>query len=133
MRRPSLARWPGRLLLASAMGLGLAGCASAPALTEAQSRQALTAGVSTKADVAQVLGSAKVNAFDSGYEVWTYRYKAGLPVFAGFLPVVGTLATLADATTRERELAILFDPSGVVRKYTLREAPSSAERLVGAR
>jgi hypothetical protein len=133
MRRPSIARWPRRLLLASAIGLGLAGCASAPALSEAQSRQALTAGVSTKADVAQVLGSAKVNAFDSGYEVWTYRYKAGLPVFAGFLPVVGTLATLADATTRERELAILFDPSGVVRKYTLREAPSPAERLVGAR
>jgi hypothetical protein len=133
MRRPSLARWPGRLLLASTLVVGLAGCASAPALTEAQSRQALTAGVSTKADVAQVLGNARVNAFDSGYEVWTYRYKAGLPVFAGFLPVVGTLATLADATTRERELAILFDPSGVVRKYTLREAPSTAERLVGAR
>lgn len=133
MRRPSLARWPGRLLLAGALAIGLAGCASAPALTEAQSRRALTAGVSTKADVAQVLGDGKVNTFDSGYEVWTYRYKAGLPVFAGFLPVVGTLATLADATTRERELAILFDPSGVVRKYTLREAPSSAERLVGAR
>lgn len=133
MRRPSLARWPGRLLLLGALAIALAGCASAPALTEAQSRQALTAGVSTKADVAQVLGNAKVNAFDSGYEVWTYRYKAGLPVFAGFLPVVGTLATLADATTRERELAILFDPAGVVRKYTLREAPSTAERLVGAR
>ena len=127
-----------RVAMAAGMALGLGGCAmlglydGAP-LTEAASREALTAGVSTRADVARVLGTAQVNTFDSGYEVWTYRYKAGLPVFAGFLPGIGALANLADATTRERELVILFGPDGCVRKYRLREAPSGVERLVGAR
>jgi hypothetical protein len=126
-----------RLAAVAGLAVGLGGCAmlglydGAP-LTEAATRQALTAGVSTRADVARVLGTAKVNTFDSGYEVWTYRYKAGLPVFAGYLPGVGALASLADATTRERELVILFGPDGFVRKYRLREAPSRAERLVGS-
>ena len=127
---------PMRLVVVAGMALGLAGCgtlglyAGAP-LTQEVTRQALTPGVSTKADVARVLGHARVNRFDSGYEVWAYDYKAGLPMFAGFVPVVGTLAALADATTRERELAILFDRDGVVRKYRLREAPSQLERAAG--
>ena len=127
-----------RLAAVAGLAAGLGGCAllglyDGTPLTEASTRQALTAGVSTRADVARVLGTAKVNTFDSGYEVWTYHYKAGLPVFAGFLPGVGALASLADATTRDRELVILFGPDGFVKKYRLREAPSGVERLVGAR
>jgi len=127
-----------RIAAAAGLLLGLAGCgalglyAGAP-LSEDVTRQALTPGVSTKADVGKALGRARVNRFDSGYEVWVYDYKAGLPVFAGFVPVLGTVAGLADAATRDRELAILFDPAGVVRKYRLREAPSRVERMVGAR
>ena len=54
----------------------------------------------------------------------------GLPMFMGALPVIGPLASGVDAVTSERELAILFDPQGVVSKYRLREAPSTVERLL---
>lgn len=123
------------LALAASLALGISGCASlgmgaAKPLTENGVRQALTIGASTKADVTRAMGDAKVNTFRSGYEVWIYNYKAGLPMFVGFLPVVGTLATVIDASTRDRELAILFDKDGIVRKYRLREAESRVERLL---
>ena len=124
-----------QLALAGSLVFGMSGCASlgmgaARPLTEEGTRQALTIGVSTKADVTTVMGDAKVNTFRSGYEVWVYNYKAGLPMFMGFLPVVGTLATVVDASTRDRELAILFDKDGIVRKYRLRESESQVERLL---
>lgn len=124
-----------QLALAGGFSLGVAGCASlgmgaAKPLTEEGTRQALTIGVSTKADVTRIMGDAKVNSFASGDAVWVYSYKAGLPMFVGFLPVVGTLASVVDASTRDRELAILFDQEGIVRKYRLREAESQLEQLL---
>ena len=124
-----------QLALAGSLVLAMSGCASfgtgaARPLTEEGVRQALTTGASTKADVSTVMGDAKVNTFRSGYEVWVYDYKAGLPMFVGFLPLVGTLASVADASTRDRELAILFDKDGIVRKYRLRESASQVERLL---
>jgi len=60
-------------------------------------------GTSTKADVSSALGEAIVIPFDSGYEVWVYRW-------AG-----------PDGTTRSAsELVVLFDPSGRVTKLRVR-------------
>src|SRR5205085_12056154 len=60
-------------------------------------------GRSTKADVASALGKAIVIAFDSGYEVWVYRWPG------------------ADRTTRAAtELVVLFDPSGLATKVRVR-------------
>lgn len=60
-------------------------------------------GRSTKADVASALGKAIVIVFDSGYEVWVYRWPG------------------ADRTTRAAtELVVLFDPSGRVTKVRVR-------------
>ena len=124
-----------RFALASSLVLGMSGCASlgmgaARPLTEEGIRQVLTVGASNKVDVARVMGDAKVNTFRSGYEVWVYNYKAGVPMFIGFVPVVGALANVVDASTRDRELAILFDKNGIVRKYRLRESESQVERLL---
>lgn len=123
------------LACAGAFILSFAGCASLGAggsrpLTANGARQALAIGTSTKEDVKQALGSAKVNSFASGYEVWVYDYKSGLPALAGLLPVVGTLATVTDAMTHDRELVILFDPAGKVRKFVMREGESKAEALL---
>lgn len=117
------------------IALASTGCASlglnaGRPLSAEGTRRALTIGTSTRDDVKDVLGSAKVNSFAGGYEVWVYEYKAGLPAFAGFLPVVGNIVTVADAVTRERELVILFDPAGKVRKFTMRESESQAEALL---
>ena len=60
-------------------------------------------GQSTKADVSSALGKAIVVSFDSGYEVWVYRW--GSP----------------DQPTRAAtELVVLFDPSGLATKVRLR-------------
>ena len=60
-------------------------------------------GKSTKADVSSALGKAIVIPFDSGYEVWVYRW-------AG-----------SDRTTRAAtELVVLFEPSGLATKVRVR-------------
>jgi hypothetical protein len=60
-------------------------------------------GKTAKVDVSAALGRAIVIPFESGYEVWIYRW-------AG-----------ADKTTRAAtELVVLFEPSGLVTKARVR-------------
>ncbi len=60
-------------------------------------------GKSTRSDVLARLGTAIVIPFDSGYEVWVYRWR-------------GAHMTRRSAT----ELVILFNPSGVAMKARMR-------------
>lgn len=63
----------------------------------------ITTGRSTRAEVAAALGAAIVIRFDSGYEVWVYRWPG------------------ADTTPRAAtELVVLFDAAGVAAKARLR-------------
>ncbi|WP_374582372.1 hypothetical protein [Pseudoduganella sp.] len=114
------------VILACAIGAActLCGCAAPKPLTAETARKALTIGTSTKADVKEAIGSASVSSFASGYEVWVYNYKAGLPAFTQLVPVLGEIASLTDALARERELVILFDKEGIVRKVRMREGES---------
>lgn len=74
--------------------------ASAPPPAVAQAR--VHAG-DTKAQVLAALGPANVLAFDSGYEVWVYRWLAG------------------DRSARSAtELVLLVGPDGTVRKSRVR-------------
>jgi hypothetical protein len=74
--------------------------AGAPAAAIAQ---AAVASGTTKAQAASALGKANTIRFDSGWEVWVYRWPG------------------ADRTTRgATELVVLFDAQGVVRKSRLR-------------
>jgi hypothetical protein len=71
--------------------------------------QMIAIGKSTKADVAAALGPAIAIPFDSGYEVWVYRWPG------------------ADRTPRAAtELVVLFEPSGLATKLRLR--PGDATR-----
>jgi hypothetical protein len=66
-------------------------------------RSLVIAGQSTKADVEAALGKAGVVQFDSGWDVWAYRWRGN------------------QRTTRgDTELVILFGPDGVVRKTRIR-------------
>ena len=98
-----------------ASGLLLAGCAGGGAITESTPGVVRTAGVTpqaasqsvvagkSKADVAAALGKAAVVHFDSGYEVWVYRWPG------------------ADRTSRTAtELVVLFDPAGMAKKSRIR-------------
>ncbi len=63
----------------------------------------ITIGLSRGADVADALGRPIAIHFDSGYEVWVYRWPG------------------ADKTTRAAtELVLLLDPSSRVKKLRLR-------------
>lgn len=98
-------------------------------VTEAQAR--LVVGQSSKSEVAAALGRAAVTSFPSGYEVWVYNDKLELPALIGFVPVLGSVASAVEMTAQNRELVILFDPGGTVRKYQVRVDGSRLEKLVG--
>jgi len=106
------------MALVVALCMGLAGCATSsgrfgsaargapfgdPALTVQQASHALAVGSSTRADVLDRLGVAKVVRFDSGVEVWAYGG-----------PPVGSQAG------GPGELVLLFTPSGVLQKMRVR-------------
>lgn len=78
----------------------------APAPGAALERIAL--GRSTKADVSAALGEAIVIPFDSGYEVWVYRWP-------------GPDRSPRSAT----ELVLLFDPSGLATKARVRSGEAA--------
>ena len=96
--------------------LWLAGCAgtglfsgnttatpfSNPTMSMQSAGDSITAGKSTKTEVAAALGPATVINFDSGYEVWAYRAKSREPAEA------------------KAEFVILFGTDGVVKKTRLR-------------
>lgn len=91
----------------------VAGCASTPSSPpplksgEVRSievaRNGLSIGTSTKTEVRALLGRTNEVAFDSGYEVWAYRQQLK-----------------EKEKPPSRELVLLFDPSGVLRKMRLR-------------
>jgi hypothetical protein len=75
----------------------------ATAMPPQTARSMVTAGKSTKADVEAALGKAGTVQFDSGWDVWAYRWRGN------------------QRTTRgDTELVILFGPDGVVRKTRIR-------------
>jgi hypothetical protein len=127
-----------RLMILLALPALLSACASTttPALPSAAStseglRAQLIPGFTTKTEVIRAMGKGSATRFDSGYEVWVYDDKHAIPELLHWLPVVGNAASVADATRSVHELALLFDPAGVLRKYQLREQVSTAAALAG--
>ena len=74
-----------------------------PSLAPPAAMDMIAIGQSTKADVSSRLGRAIVIPFDSGYEVWVYRWP-------------GPDRTRRAAT----ELVVLFEPSGLATKVRVR-------------
>jgi hypothetical protein len=112
-RTPRIAAFMACLCMAGCAGTGMigpspegAGSARTPTgqpLAPQTAMDMIAIGKSTKADVSSALGKAIAVPFDSGYEVWVYRW-------AG-----------SDKTTRAAtELVVLFDPSGLATKARVR-------------
>jgi len=74
-----------------------------------RSRQSISLGKSTKADVQAALGKAKTVRFDTGFEVWAYR----------FIDQAKARKLRNDEPVPESELVVLFDPQGVATKVRL--------------
>ena len=77
-------------------------------------------GETTKAQIEAMFGSANSVSFtDSGNEIWTYFYSKATSHAINFVPYANIVSRGADVETKE--LIILFDTNGVVRKRTVRD------------
>ncbi len=123
-RRPAMALLRA-FALASACAPG-AGCTtvgngSLIQLDAAAATATLVPGRSTQADVRAALGQGKVIHFQSGYETWHYFYKQGLAKGWDDVPYIGLITSrIAGAT---KELVILFDETGTLKRFSLQEEP----------
>lgn len=79
------------------------GVVSARGITPQGAKDAIVIGRSTKPEVAAALGQPIAIPFDSGWEVWVYRWPGAEP-----------------STRAATELVVLFPPSGAVHKARLR-------------
>ena len=86
-------------------------------LDAVDARTLLVPGRTTQADVRQAFGDGTVIHFDSGYETWHYIYREGLAKGWDDVPVINLITSQLDRPTKE--LVILFDPAGVLRRYSL--------------
>ncbi len=111
------------LALAAVLAAALSGCASSgngklPALTPALAAQEIIPGKSTRADIEAAFGKAAITTYADGHEVWLYQL--GMAKLVDSLPYVNLVLSSAD---NKKELSILFNRAGVVKKYQLMEAP----------
>jgi hypothetical protein len=86
-------------------------------LDAVDARTLLVPGRTTQADVRQAFGGGTVIHFDSGYETWHYIYREGLAKGWDDVPVINLITSQLDRPTKE--LVILFDPAGVLKRYSL--------------
>jgi outer membrane protein assembly factor BamE (lipoprotein component of BamABCDE complex) len=112
-----------RFLVLFAMAAALAGCQTAGngralSLPEAERDRTLKVGVTTRDEARAALGEASVYRFADGCEAWTYSRTTGLPRWFQRLPYVGLIPQ--HAADRTSELALLFDPNGVLRNVDRR-------------
>jgi hypothetical protein len=118
----------------------IAGCAApgatSPANTTAapvrasisarDAKDAIVIGKSTKAEVIAALGKTQVVSFDSGFEVWIYRYQNDTPAKADSAERVARAGS-GNGASGKAEFVVLFAPSGVVAKTRIRPAPAPSE------
>lgn len=113
----------------------LTGCATTGnehlgSATQTSVQSQITQGKSTKQDVQDAFGSPNKTTFtDSGFEIWTYELAHATPHAINFVPIVGAFAHGADV--RKKTLTVLFDDSGVVKKYTFAETTDVAKGGIG--
>ncbi|CDG83572.1 hypothetical protein [Janthinobacterium agaricidamnosum] len=79
----------------------------------------ITVGKTTRGDLDAALGNATVLSLDPGYEVWVYKNQIKSGPMARLLPTFS--ASVLMMPQRTREVAVMFDPAGVVRKYRIHE------------
>jgi hypothetical protein len=99
-------------------------------LQAADAQTLLVPGHTTQADVRQAFGDGTVIHFDSGFETWHYIYREGLAKGWDDVPVINLITSQIDRPTKE--LVILFDPTGVLKRYSL-QAYRSGEAEAGTK
>lgn len=109
-----------------AMTLVLIGCASTGnetlrAESEGTVGKKLIEGQSTKAEVRKMFGSPLKTSFtDAGLEIWTFEFSNVSADAVSYIPIVSMFGGTASGT--KKELVVLFDEKGVVKRYAMSES-----------
>jgi hypothetical protein len=111
-------------VLAAALGLVAVACGTVGngrlvQLDDAQARVLLVPGSTTQADVRAAFGQGAAIRFQSGYQTWQYLYREGVAKGWDDVPYIGLITSRLDRPTRE--LVVLFDAAGVLRRWSLQE------------
>ena len=109
-------------VFALVIALVLAGCGTAGNgrfvhLDTAEAYARLVPGTTTQDDVREAFGDGEVLRFESGMQTWHYTWRDGLAKGWDDVPYIGLITTRLDRPTKE--LVILFDAAGVLRRWSL--------------
>ena len=106
--------------------LGIVGCTSVGneqlrKETESSIRLKIAEGKTTKAEVKASFGVPFNAAFtDGGLEIWTYKFSRASADAITYIPIVGLFSS--SASGKMKELVVLFDESGIVKKFMMNES-----------
>jgi hypothetical protein len=112
-----------RTLALAALAASLAaGCATEgngrlQQLDDAQAQALLVPGRTTEADARAALGQGTVVRFDSGWQTWHYIHRNGMAKGWDYVPYINLIAARIGGD--EKELVLLFDPDGTLRRWSL--------------
>jgi len=111
-----------RAVAIAACALAAAGCSAVgdrrvAQLDTAQADRLLVPGRTTRDDVRQALGDGAVIRFQSRMETWHYVYREGLAAGWDAVPYLNLIVARIDPPTRE--LVLLFDTAGVLKRWSL--------------
>ena len=112
------------VLCAALLAQGCATVGNDSLRTESESsvNAKLTEGKTTKAEVKGLFGSPFETSYtDGGLEIWKYEVSKMTADAISFIPIVHLFA--ASSTGTKKELTILFDGNGVIKKYNMSESP----------
>ena len=109
-------------ILAAALcfaGCGTVGNGRLEQLDDAQARTLLVPGRTTRDEVRRALGDGAVIRFESGMQTWRYDYREGLAKGWDDVPFVNLVVARLDRPVKE--LVLLFDADGVLKRWSLQE------------
>jgi len=86
----------------------------------------LVPGTTTQAQAREALGQGTVVRFGSGWETWHYVHRQGVPKGWDDVPYLNLIAARVGGD--EKELVLLFDDAGVLRRWSLQHNPGARSR-----
>lgn len=119
MSAPRLACTFAAAAMAVSAGCSTAGNGRLVRLDAPEARGLLAPGTTTQADVRLAFGQGSVVRFRSGWETWQYQYREGIAKGWDEVPYIGLATSRLARPTKE--LVVLFDDHGVVRRWSLQQ------------
>lgn len=116
-RRPPAGAWLAALACALAAGCATVGNGRLVLLDEATAGTLLVPGTTTQAEVRASFGQGTVVHFQDGRETWHYIHRKGFAKGWDYVPYINLIAARIGGD--EKELVILFDEAGVVKRWSL--------------